>query len=114
VMRQLAARFPELAHSLEAIIARVVDLKPIARNRYYHPSQQGSWSLKSILPAICPDLSYDSLGGVQDGGMAVAAFMEAIDPNTTSNRNYEIENQLVPYCRLDTIALVRLWKYFNC
>jgi hypothetical protein len=42
VMRELAGRYPDLASSLEAIIARVVDLLPIARNRYYHPSQHGS------------------------------------------------------------------------
>jgi len=77
VMLELAGRFPELAASLEAIVARVVDLLPIARNRYYHPSQHGSWSIKAVLPAAIPELSYDQLDGIQDGGMAVDAFMEA-------------------------------------
>jgi hypothetical protein len=75
VMRELAGRFPELAAPLEAIIARVVDLLPIARNRYYHPSQHGSWSIKAVLPAAIPGLSYDQLDGVQDGSMAIAAYM---------------------------------------
>jgi len=30
-----------------------------------------------------PDLSYDRLDGVQDGGMAMEAFLEAINPQTT-------------------------------
>ena len=112
VMRELAARFPDLASALEAIIDRVVDLLPIARNRYYHPSQHGSWSLKAVLPAAIPDLSYDQLDGVQDGNMAVSAFMEAIAPATTLERKKEIERQLHDYCKLDTFAMVRLWEVF--
>jgi len=113
VMRELAGRFPELAASLEAIIARVVDLLPIARSRYYHPSQHGSWSIKAVLPAAVPELSYGQLEGVQDGNMAVVAFMEAIAPGTTPERKNEIERQLVSYCQLDTFAMVRLYQLFR-
>ena len=113
VMRELAGRFPEFTTELEGIIGRMVDLLPIARNRYYHPSQHGSWSIKAVLPAICPDLAYDLLDGVQDGTMAVSAFMEAIDPATSSERKVEIENQLFSYCQLDTFAMVRLWQLFS-
>jgi hypothetical protein len=113
VMRNLAERFPDLAPALESIVNRVEDLKPIARNRYYHPSQGKSWSLKSVLPAAIPELSYDQLDGVQDGGMAVSAFMEAIDPATTPERKAEIESQLFSYCQLDTFAMVRLWQFFS-
>jgi len=113
VMRELAGNFPELAASLEAIIARVVDLLPIARNRYYHPSQHGSWSIKAVLPAAIPELSYDQLDGVQDGGMAVAAFMEAIAPTTQPARKRAIKSQLFSYCRLDTFAMVRLYQFFS-
>jgi len=60
-----------------------------------------------------PDLSYDDLDGVQDGMMAGDAFMEAIDPATTPERKKELENQLVEYCKLDTLAMVRLWKMFS-
>ena len=113
VMRELAARFPEFAPALESIIARVVDLLPIARNRYYHPSQHGSWSIKAVLPAAIPELSYNQLTGVHDGGMAVSAFMEAITPETSAQRTREIEAQLSAYCRLDTFAMVRLWRLFS-
>jgi hypothetical protein len=112
-IRELAERFPDLAEPLAAINARVVDLLPIARQRYYHPSQQGSWSIKAVLPAVAPDLRYDALTGVQDGGAAMAAYTEAIRPSTTSERKAEIETQLITYCRLDTFAMVRLWKFFS-
>ena len=109
---ELATRYPHLSNSLLAINARVVDLLPIARERYYHPSQQGSWSIKKVLPAIVPELRYDALDGVQDGGMAMEAFMEAIHPGTGADRKNQIEQQLLAYCKLDTYAMVRLWQVF--
>ncbi len=112
-IRALAERFSELASALTSIIKRVVDLLPIARNRYYHPRQQGSWSIKAVLPALCPDLSYDQLEGVQDGGMAVEAFTEAIAPGVTQERKQKIEQQLLEYCKLDTLAMVRMWQIFG-
>jgi len=113
VIRELAARIPEFAPALESIIERVADLLPIARNRYYHPSQHGSWSIKAVLPAAVPELSYNQLEGVQDGGMAVSAFMEAITPATLPERKAGIEGQLVSYCELDTFAMVRLYQFFS-
>ena len=58
ILRQLATRFPDIAPGLDAVIARVIDLLPIAEKCFYHPSQCGSWSIKSVLPAAVPDLSY--------------------------------------------------------
>ena len=111
-IRELADRFPRLKRALLAINERVVDLLPVARERYYHPSQQGSWSIKKVLPAVAPDLSYDNLEGVQDGGLAMNAFAEAIAKETTGTRKSQIEKQLLAYCALDTYAMVRLWQFF--
>lgn len=112
-IKELAARFPRLKTSLLAINARVVDLLPVAQNRYYHPSQQGSWSIKKVLPAIAPDLSYSDLDGVQDGGKAMTAYLEAIAATTSSDRREQTEAQLLDYCELDTYAMVRLWQFFT-
>src|SRR5665811_759468 len=92
-MSELATRYPHLSAALLAINARVVDLLPVARERYYHPSQQGSWSIKKVLPAVVPELRYDALGGVQDGSMAMDAFLEAIHPDTSTERKQQIEQQ---------------------
>jgi hypothetical protein len=112
-VRELARRYPELSASLLAINNRVVDLLPIARNRYYHPSQQGSWSIKVVLPAAVPELSYSSLDGLKDGGMAMAAFAEAVSPSADQTRKEQIRQQLLAYCRLDTFAMVRLWQVLS-
>lgn len=109
---ELAERFPAYRASLLAINARIVDLLPIARERYYHPGQHGSWSIKAVLPAIVPELKYSDLDGVQDGGLAMDAFLEAIHPQTSPARKQEIQEQLLAYCKLDTYAMVRLWQVF--
>lgn len=112
-IRELGDRFPRLKKKLLAINDRVVDLLRIAEQRYYHPSQQGSWSIKKILPAVAPELCYGDLEGVQDGGMAMDAFIEAISKGTTASRKSKIEKQLLDYCNLDTYAMVRLWQFFS-
>lgn len=110
---ELAERFPTLRERLLSLNARIVDLLPVARDHYYHPSQQGSWSIKKVLPAVVPELSYDKLERVQDGGMAMDAFLEAIHPSTVQARKSEIQRQLIAYCGLDTYAMVRLWQVFS-
>lgn len=112
-IKELADRFPRLKRPLLAINARVVDLLKVAEAHYYHPSQQGSWSLKKVLPAIAPELQYDALDGVQDGGMAMNAYMEAISPHTAATEKVRIERQLLEYCKLDTFAMIRIWQYFT-
>ena len=34
---------------------------PFKNKDYYKPEMKGSYSIKSVLPALCPDLSYDEL-----------------------------------------------------
>ncbi len=112
-IKELAGMLPELSQQLLAINERIVDLLPIARKHVYFPSQQGSWSIKQVLPALVPTLKYSDLEGVQHGGMAMDAFMEALHPNTTIARKEEIRSQLSAYCKLDTFAMVRLWGIFS-
>ncbi|MBI3713743.1 MAG: DUF2779 domain-containing protein [Burkholderiales bacterium] len=110
---ELAVRFPYYKEALDAINHRIVDLLPVSRNRYYHPSQEGSWSIKAVLPAAVPELKYSDLDGVQDGGMAMEGFSEAIHPSTERERKEQLRQQLLAYCKLDTYAMVRLWQIFS-
>lgn len=98
----------KLGKSLSAIKTRLVDLEPIVRHHYYHPKQQGSWSLKSVLPALLPQFSYAALEGVQNGLDAQLAYAEAVDPATTSARASQLRRQMLAYCKLDTLALVEI------
>lgn len=111
-IKELAERFATLAAPLQAIQARIIDLYPIAQRYYYHPSQRGSWSIKQLLPAIAPDLRYDALEGVQHGGAAMEAYLEACAADTSPERRATIRRQLLDYCHLDTLAMVRIWIFF--
>jgi hypothetical protein len=103
-------RFDDLAPALEAIAARIVDLLPVVRDHYYHPDMRGSFSIKAVLPARLPELSYDALPSVKDGRAAQVAFQEAISPETTPQRRDEIRDHLLAYCKLDTLAMVELTR----
>ncbi|EDY83095.1 hypothetical protein VDG1235_2719 [Verrucomicrobiia bacterium DG1235] len=113
VLTSLADQFPEHSQGLLSIHARMDDLLPIARNFYYHPDQNGSWSLKAVLPTICPELNYSELEGVQHGMAAVEAYQEAIASETSEERRKELHKQLLKYCKLDTLATVRIWEFFK-
>jgi hypothetical protein len=112
VVASLAKRFPDLAGELQLIRERMIDLLPIAERSYYHADMAGSWSLKSVLPTIAPELAYDSLG-VRDGTMAQQAYAEIIDPATPRNRREQLVKALQEYCERDTLALVKLAHFLS-
>ncbi len=87
-----------------------MDLLTIVRKHYYHPQMYGSWSIKAVLPCMAPDLDYSSLDGVQDGSQAQEAYAEAIALETIPERKEELRKGLLAYCRMDTLALVRIVK----
>jgi hypothetical protein len=109
----LQNRFPDLAEALAAIAARLQDLLPVTRNHYYHPDMLGSWSIKSVLPAIAPDLDYAELEGIRDGAAAADAYLCAISAETANEERARLEQQLRDYCRFDTLAMVSLLRFFE-
>jgi hypothetical protein len=111
-IRELAKQFPKLKRPLSALIKRLVDLRPIAEQCYYHPSQEGSWSIKKVLPALTRR-GYEELEGVRDGGMAMEAYLEAIAPGTSTERKRQIDAELRAYCALDTEAMIHIWRFFS-
>ena len=113
VLKELAARYADLAAALAALDQRIVDLHPATRRHYYHPAMQGSWSIKAVLPTVAPELRYSALGEVQDGLAAQHAYFEAIRPATTDARRAALRRALLEYCRQDTLALVKLVEFFG-
>jgi len=112
IMRALAVRLPDLANDLTQIVDRVVDLLPLAKEHYYHPSMKGSWSLKAVLPAIAPELDYANLEEVADGLGAQTAYREASHPDTSFERKAQLVNALREYCTRDTFAMIKILHYF--
>ena len=108
---ELARDFPEFAKPLNAIAERVVDLLPLTRENYYHPSMLGSWSIKAVLPTIASDLDYTTMM-VGDGGEAESRWLEVLHPATGEERRQLLRQALADYCALDTLAMVRLANFF--
>lgn len=91
---------------LLATLDRLVDLYKIIRKHYYHPGFHGSISLKSVLPAILPEMGYGDLA-VQEGQQAGLEYLRMIDPSTPPEEKQEIRKDLLAYCERDTLAMVK-------
>lgn len=111
-MKEIAEYYSDLAPALQAAISRIVDLLPIARKHYYHPDMGRSWSIKDVLPTIAPDLTYDKME-VANGRMAPKAFAEIMHPKTLPKDRQRLKDALLSYCKLDTLAMVRIAHYFE-
>ncbi|MBA4072339.1 MAG: hypothetical protein C0497_10965 [Gemmatimonas sp.] len=103
----LAKTFPALADQINAVIARLFDLEQVFKNGYQHPEFLGRTSIKKVLPVMVRDLSYQSLV-VNNGDDALGVFglmrVKVMDEKLVPARR----EQLLRYCELDTMAMVRL------
>jgi hypothetical protein len=108
IIKELAEAFPDLNDKLHALNERVFDLLPVLKRHYYHPNMKGSWSIKSVLPCLVPELSYSQLRNVQDGTQAQAAYLKLIDPNLKYEEKKLLQHDLIEYCKLDTYAMKKI------
>ncbi len=109
MMRELAEGFPHHKDGLLALCDRVVDLLKLVRGGYYHPGFNGSYSLKSVLPALVPDMDYADLD-VQDGMAASMAYARMTAADAPASEKASIRQALLAYCERDTEAMVRIYN----
>ena len=112
-IKELADAMPRYREALLALTERFVDLiEPFRNLGYYHPDFHGSFSIKSVLPALFPDddeLNYAKLGSVQNGADAMSLYANLHRVVDFAKRE-EIRCDLLAYCRLDTLAMVRIYE----
>ncbi|HET7789712.1 MAG TPA: DUF2779 domain-containing protein [Gemmatimonadales bacterium] len=108
-VRQLALAVPELELELKEIEARLIDLLPLVRNHVYHPDFGGSFSIKKVLPALVPGLSYGDLT-VSDGEKATLELMRLMfhGDKMRGPEQAQLRRDLLAYCHRDTVAMVKL------
>ena len=108
VLQRLADYFPDKSLQIERWVENFRDLMQPFRSRdIYLWQAKGSYSIKPILPILAPELSYENLEGVSNGGDA----MEAYHQMNNSDDSVEVErirSELLEYCKLDTLAMVRI------
>ena len=99
--------FPEYSNELRGIVNRLKDLMiPFQQKWYYTPEMRGSYSIKSVLPALVPELSYNDLP-IKEGGTASNTFLSMVN-GTFEGDVKETRRQLLEYCELDTYAMVKI------
>jgi len=106
-LAELRDYFPQYAAEIQGVIDRLVDLMiPFQKRWYYMPAMHGSYSIKSVLPALVPELSYSGMA-ISNGTSASAAFLGLRD-ETDHERVTQVRRQLLSYCKMDTWAMVML------
>jgi len=111
ILERLADRLPTQASALRGLAQRLVDLLPITRQAYYHRDMLGSWSIKSVVPTIAPELGYETLDEVQEGDGAQRAFLELRSAGISVERKAELQSALLCYCAHDTWVMVILRRF---
>lgn len=106
---RMADALPALAGPLRSIADRLVDLLPVMRNHVYHPDFGGSFSLKTVLPAMVPELRYDTLA-IGDGETASFELERLLfqEAELTPEAKAQLRSDLLRYCHQDTWGLVKL------
>lgn len=109
-LRALAARgVPGAAKLSEEWARRAEDLLPLVREHVYLEEFGGSYSIKAVLPALAPDLSYAGME-VADGEAAVRAYLRQREMRPDDPERARLRVALEDYCRLDTLAMVRVFR----
>jgi predicted RecB family nuclease len=106
-LSDLAALLPEFGERIKNIQARLWDLLTVVRNNVYHPAFAGSYSLKAVLPALVPEMTYDGMAVAngQDAGLAWEALIRGTLDITEQDK---VRKALLDYCGQDTVALLKL------
>lgn len=111
-LKEFKQWFPAYREKIDIIINNMRDPMPLFRSKdIYHWQMNGSSSLKDVLPVLVPEMSYYGLE-ISNGGMAANAYIEIIQTKD-ANKKEKIRKALLEYCRLDTLAMVKILAAIN-
>lgn len=101
--------FPQYKKEILERINRIIDVEiPFKELYYYHPAQQGSFSLKAIGNAL---LGFDEFAksAVKDGEEAMAVYNELFYWENKEELNAKLQH-LKTYCQTDTFVLYEIFE----
>ncbi len=106
-LKEIARDLPGYAEQIDERLSRIKDLMiPFQRRYYVTPEMKGSYSIKYVLPSLVSELSYNNLE-INEGGIASITF-ESLQTETDLMIIAETRKQLLEYCKLDTLAMVKI------
>jgi hypothetical protein len=108
-MADLAGWLPEYDRRIGRIQSRLWDLLPVLREQVYHPSFCGSFSMKDVLPALVPGMSYEDME-VAEGGQAGLAYNALVREALSVSERNRLRKALLAYCKQDSLGMVRVLK----
>ena len=106
--KEMAIIYPSKAKFLNSISERTIDLEDIFKGGYVDIEFGGSTSIKKVLPAIIPDLSYDNME-VANGTDAMEAFTRMLNISSVIEKG-KLRDKMLNYCKLDTMAMVKIFE----
>lgn len=107
IIDALTTRLPGQSEALARVRGRLFDLEPVIRRHTAHPMAGGRTSIKNVLPAWCPDMSYEGMA-IADGQTASARYLKALRGLISEQESEAVYRELREYCALDTYAMARL------
>jgi hypothetical protein len=109
----IGSLLPEHAEFYENLNSRIVDLMtPFSKNWFVDADFCGSASIKKVLPVLVPELSHKMLD-ISDGSTAQRLWMEAVLDGKRPDEKEKILADLLDYCKLDTLAMVEIWRVLS-
>jgi len=112
-IKELAEDFPACADALLALVDRIKDLmKPFQARAYVHPQFHGRYSIKKVLPALIPDMTYEGLP-VANGGDAQLAYFSMLSGKLSKSEMEQTAKDLKVYCGQDTLAMVKILEHLQ-
>lgn len=108
--KEMGEIYPEYEDFFIMVNSRVKDLGDIfSKQMYVDPKFKGSWSIKKVLPVICPDLTYHGME-VSNGTEAMVVWEEIVYGSKSEEEKEVMKENLLRYCQLDTYAMIRIWE----
>ncbi len=106
-LTELADWLPQYKDIIANIQGRWWDPLPVMRAHVYHSEFRGSYSLKHVLPALVPDMTYEGME-VAEGSQAGLKWEKMLHTEAGSQVRSQLRDALLAYCKQDTLAMVKL------
>ena len=82
-------------------------MSPFRSRHVFLPAFQGSYSMKAVLPALVPDMTYAGMA-VANGDDAQNAYKALLSGKLPPAEAAQLKKDLLCYCGQDTLAMVKV------
>jgi hypothetical protein len=109
---EMAERYPAYRDFLIGVNDRIYDLMEVFRKGYYvDQGFKGSASIKNVLPVFLPEFEgeYEKME-ISHGEGAMLAWAGIQSGEIPLNQVGDVRNNMLAYCKLDTLAMVKIWE----